>query len=374
MSHELRTPLNAIIGFSELMHDGVVGEVSSEHKEFLGDILTSAKHLLHLINDVLDLAKIEAGKMAFDAEPVHLLEISNEVRDVLRTISSRKQIDVAIDVDPLLDHVVGDVSKLKQVLYNYLSNALKFTPQGGRVTIRALQANTNQYRLEVEDTGIGIEAEDLDRLFTEFRQLDTSTAKQYQGTGLGLALTKRIVEAQGGTVGVVSMPGNGSTFHAVLPLIMHTTEGTAPPKPVYEDPRGSAGSILLIDDDPAYRGWAARFLHENDFRVTVACDGFEAIEAGNTMRFDTILLDILLPGLDGWETLRAIRRHGLNRETPVIVVSITRPAEAFNADQTQDFLGKPVDGAALLKALEAVRTTSEQRPSETFGGGACALS
>jgi PAS domain S-box-containing protein len=219
MSHELRTPLNAIIGFSEIMHDGKVGEISSEHKEFLGDILTNAKHLLQLINDVLDLAKVESGRMRFDPEPVQLNRIVSEVRDGLRTMASRKDIAVAIEVDPSLDDIVADASKLKQVLYNYLSNALKFTPDGGHVTVRAMAAGPVHYRLEVEDTGIGIEPEDLDRLFSEFRQLDTGASKQYQGTGLGLALTKRIVEAQGGSVDVASVAGHGSTFGAVLPRV-----------------------------------------------------------------------------------------------------------------------------------------------------------
>jgi PAS domain S-box-containing protein len=353
MSHELRTPLNAIIGFSEIMHDGKVGSISEEHKEFLGDILTSAKHLLQLINDVLDLAKIESGRMHFDPERVQLGKIAAEVRDVLRTMASRKNIVVAIEIDPSLDDIVADASKLKQVLYNYLSNALKFTPDGGHVTVRAMPEGTERYRLEVEDTGIGIEPGDLDRLFTEFRQLDAGASKQYQGTGLGLVLTKRIVEAQGGSVEVVSMAGHGSTFSAVLPRIMQgsdahpaTVEHAALPP--------SAASVLVIEDDPSYSGWVTSFLEEHGYRVTLAQDGFEGIEQCGAERFDAILLDILLPGLDGWETLRAIRRHGLNRDTPVIVVSITRPSDATADYPIQDFLTKPVNGESLLRSLEEV--------------------
>jgi CheY-like chemotaxis protein len=358
MSHELRTPLNAIIGFSEIMHDEKVGEISSEHKEFLGDILTSAKHLLRLINDVLDLAKIESGRMSFDPESVQLNNIVNEVRDVLRTMASRKGIEVSIEVDPSLGDIVTDPSKLKQVLYNFLSNALKFTPDGGSVTVRAMAEGRDRYRLEVEDTGIGISAEDLAKLFTEFRQLDTSASKQYQGTGLGLALTKRIVEAQGGSVEVTSAPGVGSTFSAVLPRWMQGGEEGQSAVSTHAVLPRAASSVLLIEDDPSHSAWVTNLLEEHGYGVQLAPDGFEAIDLCSVQRFDAILLDILLPGLDGWETLRAIRRHGLNRDAPVVVVSITRPADAVSDYPVHDFLTKPVDRETLLRSLEAVRHAS----------------
>ena len=224
MSHELRTPLNAIIGFSELMHDGKVGPIASNHKEYLGDVLTSAQHLLHLINDVLDLAKVESGKMEFHYAPMDLRKVIGEVCEILRTMTSCTRIQVAIDIDKELSEVWGDASKLKQVLYNYLSNALKFSPEGGQVRVQARCEGRDMYRIEVEDQGIGIKSEDISRLFQEFQQLDLSASKKYQGTGLGLALTKRIIEAQGGRVGVESIRGHGSLFYAVLPLRNAVTE------------------------------------------------------------------------------------------------------------------------------------------------------
>ena len=217
MSHELRTPLNAIIGFTELMHDGKVGPVSSEHKEFLGDILTSSRHLLRLIDEILDLAKVESGKMEFHYEPLDLVVALNEVRDILRSLAASRQITITAEVDSALGGVVADAAKLKQILYNYLSNAIKFTPSGGRVVVRAMPEEADFFRLEVEDTGIAIKAEDRGRLFVEFQQLDASAAKRHAGTGLGLALTKRIVEAQGGRVGVLCGPEQGNTFFAILP-------------------------------------------------------------------------------------------------------------------------------------------------------------
>jgi len=199
-----------------MMHDGKVGPVSPDQKEFLGDILTGSRHLLQLINDVLDPAKVESGKMEFHYESVDLWRLAGEVRDMLGSLAASKGIPVAVEVDPALDGAVADAAKLKQVLYSYLSNALKFTNTGS-VAIRVQREGTDDLRVEVEDSGIGIRREDLPRLFVEFQQLDAGTAKKYPGTGLGLALTKRLVEAQGGQVGVQSTPGKGSVFFAVLP-------------------------------------------------------------------------------------------------------------------------------------------------------------
>jgi PAS domain S-box-containing protein len=220
MSHELRTPLNAIIGFSELMVNEKVGPLSAEHKEYLGDILSSARHLLQLINDVLDLTKVEAGKMEFRPEILDLPKVTTEVKDILRGLAAAKRITVEVRIDPALPKVLLDGGKYKQVLYNFLSNAIKFTPENGRVAVKATPEGDGMFRLSVEDTGIGIKAEDQHKLFIEFQQLDQGTAKKYAGTGLGLALTKRIVEAQGGRVEVQSQAGEGSTFSAVLPLEM----------------------------------------------------------------------------------------------------------------------------------------------------------
>ena len=216
ISHELRTPLNGIIGFSELMHDGKVGPVSPDHREFLGDILTSARHLLRLINDILDLSKVEAGKMEFQPEPQLVDTLVQEVRDVVRPLADRKNIELTTEVPASLT-VVIDASRFKQVLYNYLSNAVKFTPPGGHVSLRVTVEEGSRFRLEVEDTGIGIEPAEMARLFQEFQQLPNSRTAD-QGTGLGLALTRHIVEAQGGQVAVRSEPGRGSVFSAVLPL------------------------------------------------------------------------------------------------------------------------------------------------------------
>jgi len=217
VSHELRTPLNGIIGFSELMFDGKLGPVSEDFKDVLSDILTSARHLLQLINDILDLSKVEAGRMEFRPEPSRIDALVFEVRDVVRPLAEKKNLKLSLDVPRDLTAVI-DPQRFKQVLYNYLSNAVKFTPESGEVQVRISRQENSFFRLEVEDTGIGISPEEVSKLFQEFQQLPNSR-KADQGTGLGLALTRHIVEAQGGSVSVRSVPGSGSVFAAMFPLV-----------------------------------------------------------------------------------------------------------------------------------------------------------
>ncbi len=216
VSHELRTPLNGIIGFSELLYDGKLGPLAEDQVDVLGDVLNSARHLLQLINDVLDLSKVEAGRMEFHPEPCNIELLALEVRDVIRPLAEKKQLKLTLEVVPALTATI-DPGRFKQILYNYLSNAVKFTPQGGSVTLRIALEDGQGLHLEVEDTGIGIGADDVSRLFQEFAQLPSSRQAE-QGTGLGLALTRHIVEAQGGSVAVRSELGRGSVFSATLPV------------------------------------------------------------------------------------------------------------------------------------------------------------
>jgi PAS domain S-box-containing protein len=356
MSHELRTPLNGIIGFAELMHDGKVGPVSAAHQEYLGDILTSARHLLDLINGVLDLAKVESGKLELRPEPVELAGIVGEVRDILRTLATQKRIDVRVEVDRQLRRIVTDPVRLKQVLYNYLSNALKFTPVEGRVTIRGQAEGDEQIRIEVEDTGIGIGPEDADELFVEFRQLDAGAAKKYQGTGLGLALTKRLVEAQGGSVGVRSAVGVGSVFFAVLPRTpLIVAEGQ--PAVEAERPRPAAPRVLVIEDDTHDRTWLVRTLAEAGYAVETAATSAAAVTRCGEEAFDAITLDLLLPDANGRDVLKAIRAAGPNRQTPVVVVSVLPDRSVGVGFQVHDILLKPIQRHELLESLASAKVT-----------------
>jgi PAS domain S-box-containing protein len=218
MSHELRTPLNGIIGFSEFLIDEKPGPLLPKQKEYLGDVLNSANHLLQLINDVLDMAKVESGKMDLHPERFSVREVIGEVTAVVEGIARKKHVSLAAETGDGLDAVHLDLQKFKQVLYNLLSNAVKFTNAGGSVHIHARRLEPDQLEVRVRDTGIGIRAEDMNQLFIEFAQLDSGTARRFEGTGLGLALTKKIVELQSGCIKVESEPGKGSTFTVILPL------------------------------------------------------------------------------------------------------------------------------------------------------------
>jgi signal transduction histidine kinase/DNA-binding response OmpR family regulator len=366
MSHELRTPLNGIIGFAEIMHDEKVGPVSSDHKEYLQDILTSGRHLLQLINDVLDLAKVEAGKLEFAPERADPAMVVAEVCEIVRSLAAKKRIRIDTECDPELTVIEADTRSLKQILYNYISNAVKFTPHEGKVTVRVKTDGSDHFRIEVEDTGIGIRSEDMHRLFLEFQQLDSSSAKQYSGTGLGLALTKKIVEAQRGRVGVTSAPGQGSLFYAKLPRVLTSVQpaagadqrdqqrvATAPGTPV----------ILIIEDDAEDRAWIGGALRGAGYAVETVATGAEALVRCREQKFDAITLDIMLPDMSGRAVLEKLRERGLNQQTPVTIVTLLAHKGVVAGFQVNDILSKPVSQSEIIKALERCGVTpSTPRP------------
>ncbi|MDB6000300.1 MAG: sensor hybrid histidine kinase, partial [Rhizobacter sp.] len=274
MSHELRTPLNAIIGFAELLHSGAVPVESPKNREFLGHIGTSGRHLLQLINDVLDLSKVESGKFEFFPEPVNLVSLVNEANDILHTSIQRKSLAVSVDIDPTLTDIVVDAGRLKQALYNYLSNAIKFTPESGWVAVRASAEGPAHFRIEVEDNGIGISEADMARLFTEFQQLDAGYGKQHPGTGLGLALTRKLVQAQGGSVGVRSTEGVGSVFHLVLARVPTVVSTQGLPDVATEL---AQHRLLVIEDERHAQALLVEALSESGFQVDAAGTGQQAV-------------------------------------------------------------------------------------------------
>ena len=349
MSHELRTPLNAIIGFAELLYDGQVDTSSPQHKEFLGDILSSGRHLLQLINDVLDLAKVEAGKMEFRPETVDLGRLFNEVTAILRTGAAQKQIRLEVDLDRTMTGIELDPSRLKQVAYNYLSNAIKFTPVGGRVIARIRPEGRDELRFEVEDNGPGIAQADLARLFSEFQQLESGANKRHQGTGLGLALTRRLVEAQGGSVGVRSTVGFGTIFHAILPR-------KAGPQgvPLISVPRtttrNGARTVLVVEDDVRDQAQLVQTLAGAGYSVELATTGQEALRHWKERTFDAVTIDLLLPDMNGLDLLAALAET--KRTAPIIVVTVVPDAKVVAGFAVHDILGKPVDRESLLASLE----------------------
>jgi signal transduction histidine kinase len=225
MSHELRTPLNGIIGFAEFLFDEKPGPLNPKQKEYLTDVHNSALHLLQLINDVLDLAKIEAGKIELSPETFSMAKAIEEVCAVVKGIAQKKNVRVTWSVAPGLDSVTLDQQKFKQVCYNLLANAVKFTDPGGRVETNALLRDGEHFELQVRDTGIGIKKEDMQRLFREFEQLETGSARRFEGTGLGLALTEKLVRLQGGSIGVESEFGNGTIFSVLMPTVVAEVVG-----------------------------------------------------------------------------------------------------------------------------------------------------
>jgi PAS domain S-box-containing protein len=352
MSHELRTPLNTVIGFTSFIHSAKAGPVTGAQKEYLGDILASSRHLLQLINDLLDLAKIEAGKMEFHLEQVELVPLAGEMRDSMRMLAAEKNITLSFEVDSAMPAATLDRAKLKQVLYNYLSNAIKFTPDNGSVAVRVFPDRGETFRIEVEDTGIGIAAEDIPHLFADFQQLDAGSAKKYQGTGLGLSLTKRIVEAQGGMVGVKSTPAVGSTFWAILPKVVSDSPAR-PIKPTSVGVSEPGPEVLVIEADPRQRGWLVQILREADYDVQAVATGAAAISLCQQRAFSAITLDLLLPDVNGLEILRRIRATRLNRMVPVVAVTVSpegRPSATF---VIHDFMTNPADEVVLASLSRA---------------------
>jgi PAS domain S-box-containing protein len=349
MSHELRTPLNAIIGFAELLHMGQVPAQAPQHQEFLGHIRNSGRHLLQLINELLDLSKVESGKFEFHPEPVDLDRLTREVVVILHEAAARKQIEIRIEVAAEVRHLTLDPARLRQVLYNYLSNALKFTGSGGRVTLRAMAAGADRVRLEVQDTGDGIAPEDLGRLFTEFLQLDNSRNRMHPGTGLGLALTRRLVEAQGGSVGVRSHLKEGSVFHAILPRVT----GPVVPRPAAVQPAAPEGAprVLVIEDDRRDQEFLAQALRRAGFHAEVVATGEAAIARTREVAFSAITLDLVLPDLPGLAVLARIRADGLNRDVPVVLITMVTEEFSVAGFSVADVLVKPVAPGAVLAAL-----------------------
>jgi PAS domain S-box-containing protein len=355
MSHELRTPLNAVIGFADLLHAGVVKADSPKHQEYLGHIGSSGRHLLQLINDVLDLSKVESGRFEFFPEPVQLDRLVREVSDVLHTAVQRRHIELRAEIDAGLGGLVLDPARLKQVLYNFLSNAIKFSPEGGLVTLRARPERHGFFCLEIEDRGIGIAAADLPLLFTEFMQLDSGHSKRHQGTGLGLALTRRLVEAQGGSVGVRSERGVGSVFHCVLPFVVDAGVVSAAAA-------AAAGSRLLVVEQharPKERLMLA--LSQAGFEVDTAADGASALRQAAARTYRAILLNLELPDQGGLELLARIRDEGASRDAPVVGVSLRSEAGVNATFAVADVLFKPLRTDEVALALGRIAAPPPHR-------------
>ena len=363
MSHELRTPLNAILGFSELLSDETRHYDADTRHRFLDQIHSGGRHLLELINDILDLSKVEAGQMDLHLQEVGVDESVQIVLATVEPLARTKEIAIDSELDPGL-HLVADPAKLKQMLLNLVSNGIKFTPNGGRVTIRARQVDS-WIEISVRDTGIGIANSDLGRLFIEFQQLDAGPGRAQEGTGLGLALTKRFAELHGGHVSVESVQGVGSTFTLKLPAVAKKTVERPPQEPRRigsTDP--SRPLVLLVEDNPEAAEILARHLETGGFRLSIARTGNEALAMARDLKPVAITLDILLPEIDGWEVLTRLKADEATRDIPVLIVTVVDNPSLGRALGALDYFVKPVDRAALLSRLDQYTFTTKVEHGE----------
>ncbi len=358
MSHELRTPLNAIIGFSDLMRDepGSDGRLSVP-REWVEHINTGGQHLLSLINDVLDLSKVEAGRLDLAREPVDLGAAAGESLAGLKTLADRKQLTLSSDIEPAVIEV--DRGRLRQILYNLLSNAIKFTPHGGHIALDAHRLGDG-VRIDVTDTGVGIAPDDQARVFEEFHQVGDVASRQ-AGTGLGLALTRRLVEAHGGRIEVRSKLGAGSCFSVSLPGVLVGHEPALEPTtaPASATTAPADADILVIEDDPSAVRLLRTYLEQQGYGVRAVSDGESGLAAARRDPPAAIVLDVLLPGIDGWEVLRQLKADEAVRDVPVVIVTVVDEREVGLALGAVDYFLKPVDREALLARLARHTLTGE---------------
>jgi PAS domain S-box-containing protein len=350
MSHELRTPLNAIIGYSEMLAEELQDRTLDELLPDVHKIHGSGKHLLTVINDILDLSKIEAGKLDLYLETLDLDHLIKDVAATLEPLVEGRG-NVLEVKSAGVGSIRGDVTRLRQVMLNLLSNANKFT-EGGRLRLEAERFvhNAEQWvRIKVKDTGIGMTPEQLGKLFRAFTQADVSTTRKYGGTGLGLVISRQLCQMMGGDITVESVAGQGSTFTVQLPTHIEEEEKAAAAAAIV--PGASAPLVLVVDDDRLVRDLLKRFLMKEGFRVAMAATGDEGLRAARELKPAAITLDVVMSGSDGWSVLRSIRSDPALSATPVVMVTIVdNPALGAELGAT-DYLTKPIDWRRLAATL-----------------------
>jgi signal transduction histidine kinase/ActR/RegA family two-component response regulator len=347
MSHELRTPLNAVLGFSEVLLERMFGDINERQEEYLRDIHGSGKHLLELLNEILDLSKVEAGRMELEYSSFPLRALLEDAAAMLRERAALHAITMTVDVEEGIDEVYSDELRLKQVVLNLLTNAVKFTGDGGAVRLRAVRG-PGTVDITVEDTGIGIPEADRERIFESFQQGGRGSSRE-EGTGLGLTLSRRLVELLGGRMWLESAVGVGSTFGFSLPLRDESTD------PAGGEVAGRAGGrVVVIEDDRPSLDLLTAYLSGAALQVTAARDGQAGLEAVREVRPSAVLLDIRLPGIDGWAVLQALKADPETRSIPVVVVSIVEERARGAALGAAVYLVKPVSRDDLLDALASV--------------------
>ncbi len=359
MSHELRTPLNAIIGYSEMLQEDAADLGAEQFTEDLKKINAAGKHLLELINAVLDLSKIEAGKMELYLESFDVPSLVRDIAAVIQPLAAKNGNELEVHCADEIGSMRADLTKVRQALFNLLSNACKFTERGTvSLTVERETAEGQEWLIfSVRDTGIGMTPEQLGRLFEAFSQADAATTRKYGGTGLGLALSRRLCRMMGGDVMVESEAGRGSAFTIRLPAVVaETVEAakaaeTAPPASEALD----AGTVLVIDDEAAVRDLMQRFLAREGFRVVTAGGGEEGLRRARELRPDAITLDVMMPGMDGWAVLSSLKADPAVADIPVIMLTIVDDRNLGYALGAAEYLTKPIDRERLVAVLGKYR-------------------
>jgi diguanylate cyclase (GGDEF)-like protein/PAS domain S-box-containing protein len=369
-SHELRTPLNSILGFSDLLLEKTFGQLNDSQERYVKNIHAAGRHLLELINNVLDIAKIDAGKYEIMYESFRVRDFIEEVISIMKPLAEKKFIEISALINSDVDSITADRVKIKQILYNLLSNAIKFTPEGGKVGVKVAYDNgavdssgltlthNDVMKFSVWDTGVGIGPGDKERIFDEFEQADTTLAREYGGAGLGLALSKKLVELHGGTICVESGLGKGSTFIFTVP-VTSVSESTVPEEPeaiglTFPWVKEEAPLLLVVEDDTATAELLTLHLSQAGYKVAHAYNGEEAIEKARSMAPFAITLDVMLPKKDGWEVLQTLKSDPLTADIPVIIHSVVDNKELAFALGATDYLMKPLDKEALLSKLSEI--------------------
>ena len=376
MSHELRTPLNAIIGYSEMLQEEAEDSGNTEAVPDLKKIHGAGKHLLALINDILDLSKIEAGKMELFLETFEVRTLVDEVRATIHPLIEKNGNVLELDCPPDVDGMHADVTRVRQILFNLLSNASKFT-EGGTVRLQVRREEDEEGDVvvfRVTDTGIGMTPEQLGKLFQAFSQADASTSRKYGGTGLGLVICRRFAQMMGGDVSVESTMGEGSVFTVRLPArvkrpvkeatIVPTTAAalglTPPTSPAPVDPSApNKGTVLVIDDDPNACELMVRSLSKEGFRVLTATEGVDGLRVAREFHPHVITLDVLMPGMDGWSVLRELKADPKLSNIPVIMITMADDRSTGYALGASDYLTKPIDRERLAASVQKYRHGSQ---------------
>lgn len=371
MSHELRTPLNAVIGLAALLKEEAEEDELDEYQEPLERIHTAGNHLLSLINDVLDVSKIEAGKIDFYIEEFAISDLINDVVSTSQNLAEKNQNTLHVNIAGDVGSIRSDQTRVRQIVFNLISNACKFT-QSGTVGVNASTERVDDrdfIAIEVVDTGIGMTAEQTEKIFSSFTQADSSTTRKYGGTGLGLAISRQLAMTLGGDLNVTSELGKGSTFKSLIPAETEVgdeagkigTEASTVSRASAERSiaiRSSANTVLVIDDDPVVRDLMQHHLESAGFSVTVAADGKTGIELARKEQPAVITLDILMPEMDGWSVLRTLKADSSTMDIPVVMASILDEQKQGFALGANDYVSKPVDKDKLVAALR--RFTGKQ--------------